>query len=88
MQKEKLAKKIYLWTLGIYIFLVAVLSYLGGDLGQISSEMYWNIVGILTVIMLLSGVPWVIVMDREQRRTVLIGLALTSVFWMIKIWLS
>ncbi|WP_134703886.1 hypothetical protein [Ammoniphilus sp. YIM 78166] len=86
MLSERVAKKIFVWAIGLFILVSLLLSYLAGDLQIISNQAYWNIMLVLMGGLTISGIPWLLVMEGKQRRVALIGLGLSSAFYLIKIW--
>ncbi|RXT07827.1 hypothetical protein [Ammoniphilus sp. CFH 90114] len=84
MLNEKVAKKIFLWTLGLFILISFLLSYLAGDLKVMGNDQYWTAMSVLIGALVVSGIPWLLVMEAANRRVVLIGLGLTSAFYLLK----
>lgn len=84
MVTEKFAKRLFVSMLLIFILSLFLMSYLGGDLGLISAKFFWTYFFIIFGLAIISGIPWLIIMKPHDRKVVLIGIAMTLTFYIIK----
>lgn len=81
---ENFAKRLFVSVLAIYILSLFILSFLSGDLEIVPVKTAWTAFFIVSGVMVVSGIPWLILMKPHDRKVVLIGIAMTLTFYLIK----
>jgi hypothetical protein len=84
MWSEETALKILRWTVGIYVLLLFLLSFLAAEHDYIPEQLAINIFFVLSGITLLAVVQMVLASKGMNRRTLLITLGLTVAYLLIR----